>query len=293
MGPEVVQRALAQLVGTCYVPIGFSFGWVAYSINALLAIAGGKVDTHSPLSLLTYEDGQLMPEADCQALVVTAQSGHHRINKAWIIGRLLRDFEKRTTPFASSKSSPEWEALRVSIFQWDERREQRKPIRDWVWYSGLAVVVLQISIAAVPLALWSEWEILALVAGGILLASAQAALPQWKSEKWACPSNGTIGMIQNIVVAASPRSSSAFGLHLHHVNTIKARKVSKALMITEQFYPGVGSSLLPIFNPGGLSVPDDQVEFWQSIKDGNSQMPDPKVGETPPSWKSRSRTKSQ
>lgn len=42
LGPDVVQRALAQLVGTRYVPVGFSFGWVAYSINALLAIAGGK-----------------------------------------------------------------------------------------------------------------------------------------------------------------------------------------------------------------------------------------------------------
>lgn len=190
LGPEVVQRALAQLVGTYYVPIGFSFGWVAYSFNALLAIAGGKVDTRSPQSLLTYEDGQLMPEADCQALVVTAQSGHYRINKAWIIGRLLRDFEKRAAPFASSKASDEWEALRVSVFEWDERREQRKPIRDWVWCSGLAVVVLQIAISAVPLALWSEWATLALVTGGILLASAQAGLPQWKAEKWACPSGG-------------------------------------------------------------------------------------------------------
>lgn len=44
LGPEVVQRALAQLAGTTYVPIGFSFGWVAYSINSLLAIAGGKND---------------------------------------------------------------------------------------------------------------------------------------------------------------------------------------------------------------------------------------------------------
>lgn len=42
LGPEVVQRALAQLAGTHYVPIGFSFGWVAYSINALLSIASSR-----------------------------------------------------------------------------------------------------------------------------------------------------------------------------------------------------------------------------------------------------------
>ena len=42
LGPEIVQRALAQLVGPRYVPIAFSFGWVAYSFTALLAVAGGK-----------------------------------------------------------------------------------------------------------------------------------------------------------------------------------------------------------------------------------------------------------
>lgn len=44
LGPEVVQRALAQVAGTRYVPIGFSFGWTAYSINALITIVGGKND---------------------------------------------------------------------------------------------------------------------------------------------------------------------------------------------------------------------------------------------------------
>lgn len=131
-----------------------------------------------------------MPESDSQALIINAASGHQRANKAWIIGRLLRDFEKLASPFPVSKSSPEWEALRLSVFAWDECSEQRRPIRDWVWYSGLAVIVLQLSIAVIPLALSSEWATLVLVTGGILLASAQAALPQWKAEKWACPSNG-------------------------------------------------------------------------------------------------------
>lgn len=131
-----------------------------------------------------------MPDADVQALIVNAQSGHHRENRAWIIGRLLRDFEKRASPFAASKDSPNWEALRVSIFRWDQNKEQGKPIRDWVWFSGLAVIVVQIAIAIIPLALLSEWATLVLVTGGLLLASAQAALPQWASEKWACPTNG-------------------------------------------------------------------------------------------------------
>ena len=42
LGPDVIQQALAQLTGTRFVPVAFSFGWVAFSINALLAVAGGK-----------------------------------------------------------------------------------------------------------------------------------------------------------------------------------------------------------------------------------------------------------
>ncbi|KAG7006553.1 hypothetical protein G7Y79_00014g037280 [Physcia stellaris] len=324
LGPEVIQRALAQLAGSGYVPVGFSFGWVAYSVNSLVAIAG---------------DGGLMPAADSQALVVNASFGHQRNNQAWIIGRLLRDYEKRAEPFSPNKSSPEWEALRISIFKWDEHKEQGRPTRDWLWYSGIVIIVLQLSISIIPWVLMSEWATTVLVAGGIGLAQAQAALPQWKAEKWACPRNGgtvsitkgnghrhvmvllgspkaldleilaagskggdlpvlmkvavaglaaswtillitvaglkqgswyllatgTIGMIQNIVVSSSPRSPNAFGIHISHIQTIKASKVSKALMKAEQYCSGVGTSLIPVFNPGGFRAPPDEIDFWQKI----------------------------
>lgn len=42
LGPDVIRQALAQLTGPRFVPIAFSFGWVAYSVNALLDVAGGK-----------------------------------------------------------------------------------------------------------------------------------------------------------------------------------------------------------------------------------------------------------
>lgn len=131
-----------------------------------------------------------MPISDFPAIVINASTGHTRDNKAWIIGRLLRDFEKSTGPLSSDKASQEWEALRVSVFKWDENREQGRPARDWLWYSGFAVIVLQISISIIPLTLLSEWATLVFVMGGIILASAQAALPQWGLEKWACPRHG-------------------------------------------------------------------------------------------------------
>lgn len=72
-------------------------------------------------------------------------------------------------------------------------------------------------------------------------------------------------MLQNIVVAGAPRSTSAFGLHINQITTIKVPRVSKALMITEQYFPDVGVSLIPTFYPGGFRVPNDEADFWQKI----------------------------
>lgn len=45
LGPEVVQQAVAQLAGRAVTPVAFSFGWVAYSVKALLAVVGGEYQT--------------------------------------------------------------------------------------------------------------------------------------------------------------------------------------------------------------------------------------------------------
>lgn len=41
LGPDVIQRAIAQQVGHNITPIAFSFGWVAYSLGALISVFGG------------------------------------------------------------------------------------------------------------------------------------------------------------------------------------------------------------------------------------------------------------
>lgn len=43
LSPEIIQRAFAQLVGDPFAPIAFSFGWVSYSVNALLSVCGGML----------------------------------------------------------------------------------------------------------------------------------------------------------------------------------------------------------------------------------------------------------
>lgn len=42
VGPDVIQRALAQLAGTSVTPLVFSFGWVAYAVSAIASALGGK-----------------------------------------------------------------------------------------------------------------------------------------------------------------------------------------------------------------------------------------------------------
>lgn len=43
LGPDIVLRAVAQLAGRAVTPVAFSFGWVAYAVNALLSTVGGKL----------------------------------------------------------------------------------------------------------------------------------------------------------------------------------------------------------------------------------------------------------
>lgn len=43
VGPDIVQRAVAQLTGRVVTPAAFSFGWVAYATSALVQAFGGEL----------------------------------------------------------------------------------------------------------------------------------------------------------------------------------------------------------------------------------------------------------
>jgi hypothetical protein len=45
LGPDVIGWALAQLSGEYITPVVFSYGWVAYAVNALVATFGGTLKT--------------------------------------------------------------------------------------------------------------------------------------------------------------------------------------------------------------------------------------------------------
>ncbi|KAI0654356.1 hypothetical protein C8Q70DRAFT_925934 [Cubamyces menziesii] len=168
IGGDIVQRAVAQLAGSGpftpywhFTPVAFSFGWLAYSVSALTSALG---------------DGQLMPPPDCPIQVVNARTGYQRQNASWVLGRLFRDHEKRRMKGGS---------LTVAFYRTaKDEREPGVPEHDWVYWSGVLVILAQLAISVIPGALHGNWIVLIVTVGGTLLALVASGLPQWREEKY-------------------------------------------------------------------------------------------------------------
>ncbi|KAK6342163.1 hypothetical protein TWF730_001642 [Orbilia blumenaviensis] len=197
IGGEVVQKAIAQLVGLrvphrrklhdekddnayffTLTPVAFSFGWVAYAFNSLMAVFG---------------NGNLMPEPDTQIIVINIANGYVRDNSSWVLGRFLRDYEielERKTkelwpdpaPLDSS-DKPRNVSLRIDVLEVASSVDP--PAVDTTWYIGWVVIAVQLGIAAIPWGLWGDWIIFLVCGAGTLFSLLSSSLPQWISEKWA------------------------------------------------------------------------------------------------------------
>lgn len=73
-------------------------------------------------------------------------------------------------------------------------------------------------------------------------------------------------MVQNLLAAGARREAGALGIHLKCVNTIVDSKVVSALRKTEEQYPKVGVSLVPIFFPAGMRVKPGEKSFWDDAR---------------------------
>lgn len=165
-----------------------------------------------------------MPIADISALVINA-NGHQRTNLAWVIGRLLRDFEyradsqgneqahaKKTSgnilPFVSPKGAigtvayglrPQGpghekasrEAFRVTVFEVDPTRPPGRPIRDWIYYLSFAAIFVQMGVAAIPWALSMNYMPFVVTLSGATLTLLTSAVPQWGNEKYSSYRTGS------------------------------------------------------------------------------------------------------
>lgn len=79
--------------------------------------------------------------------------------------------------------------LCISVFEASPSAEAGVPIRDIYLFSGYAVALVQLGIAAIPWGVWGQWEIFAITAGGTILAFTTGSLPRWKVERWNCRRN--------------------------------------------------------------------------------------------------------
>ncbi|EPS35393.1 hypothetical protein H072_11232 [Dactylellina haptotyla CBS 200.50] len=197
IGGEIVQKAIAQLVGLrvphkrhlhneqddnayffTLTPVAFSFGWVAYAFNSLMAVFG---------------NGSLMPEPDTNIIVVNTANGYVRENNSWVLGRFFRDYEitldkggpklwPEKAPLATDGQERKV-SLRIDILE--VRSSIDPPAVDMTWYIGWVVIAVQLGIAAIPWGLWGDWLIFLVTAAGTLFSLLSSSLPQWISEKWA------------------------------------------------------------------------------------------------------------
>jgi hypothetical protein len=137
-----------------------------------------------------------------------------RGNSSWVLGRTMRDFEHwmgspvqdkvmelRNAKWQYDKeqatlhdrdpstvSYPAHAGLVISFWKFDETKKDRlqKPGRDLLFWSGIAVAILQLGISAIPFGLYGNYGVFLITASAILLCLSTGCQPQWAREKWAC-----------------------------------------------------------------------------------------------------------
>ncbi|KAL4802580.1 hypothetical protein BDV18DRAFT_146933 [Aspergillus unguis] len=198
IGGDLVNRALAQIVGSWLAPVAFSFGWVSYATSAVCTALGSY---------------RLMPDADTGCCLINGKNGYVRGNNSWVLGRMMRDYEKWMDPairerkdalidarwkFDQSREKevygaearevprPAQAGLVVGVYEASKTRKAGVPGRDLLFWSGLVVTVVQLGIASIPAGIDGEWGVLMITAAATVLCYGTGALSQWKVEKWAC-----------------------------------------------------------------------------------------------------------
>lgn len=149
---------------------------------------------------------QSATESPC--LVITAKNRYVRNNSSWVISRVLSDYEAWMDPAVRTRLErmlderhyymrsntrkgttvprPGQTGLCISIYEPSGTKTAGEPAHDLVYWSGLGMTILQLVIAAIPMAVSEDWSIFMITAGVTTLALITGSLPRWRSEKWDC-----------------------------------------------------------------------------------------------------------
>ncbi|KAH8753056.1 hypothetical protein F5883DRAFT_470952 [Diaporthe sp. PMI_573] len=186
IGGDVIQKAVLQMAGfSAVTPVVFSFGWVTYTFNSMAS--GGKD----------------LPDPDHAVTVIPVAPGALPVqNQSFLLGRLMRDLERRTRREIESNSDGRLSGLIVSAFEIDpaprpghDHCGPLKPCKDLIWWSFLPFLVVQLVVAAIPIILNRNWSIILITASGNALALVGASLPTIRRNKYACRRGSNIPFI--------------------------------------------------------------------------------------------------
>lgn len=167
IGGDLVQKALAQSAGMWFTPVCFSFGWVSFAFSSMVNMVG---------------DGRLLPPPDYPVKVFNLDSGYCRQNKHWMIGRLLRDqiamLDRKDHRYGRQCG------IRISIFAAEKNASGATKLRyGTLHYIAALTMLSQLIVAAIPVLLQGQWNILLTTGIGTLLVLSMGCIPQWSAEK--------------------------------------------------------------------------------------------------------------
>ncbi|KAH8825768.1 hypothetical protein DL96DRAFT_122838 [Flagelloscypha sp. PMI_526] len=177
IGSDTIQKAIAQQAGDYLLPtpVVFSFGWVPYAWSAVITCV---------------TSGTLLPSPDHPCSVIHVKTGNSRVNEHWMIGRILRDFETlwipknhqhivKTLHLSAGRAKA---GLCLSVLQATKTHNAYMRRRDFWWWSGYGVAILQLIISIVPWGLKKNWSVFAITVAGTALAFIRSSLPHWTEE---------------------------------------------------------------------------------------------------------------
>jgi hypothetical protein len=145
------------------------------------------------------------PSSEGSCIVITAKNGYQRSNKSWVLGRIVRDYEYWMNPAVRTRLKemlnerhaymkartkpgtlvprPSQTGLCISVYEPNLEKKAGEPSRDLIYWSGLLVASVQLTIAAILICTFGDWRILLITVVGTTLALLTGALSQWKEEK--------------------------------------------------------------------------------------------------------------
>ncbi|KAL7910493.1 hypothetical protein GGI35DRAFT_448954 [Trichoderma velutinum] len=109
--------------------------------------------------------------------------------------------------------------------------------------------VLRIAAASVQLVFWVA---LLITVSGL------------KTHTWFMVAVGSLGMMQNLVLAGAPRTPEALGIPVELEEVVGLPKVMDTLLELEAKVPYAGKALLPIYFPGRLR--EREIEKWEELE---------------------------